>query len=84
MGRLINIGFGNVINDEKIISIIKPEAAPVKRMVQGAKDIGNCVDATCGRKCKAVIVTDTGRIVLSALLPDTIAGRVNQNERGGE
>lgn len=82
MSKLINIGFGNVVNMEKIIAVIKPEAAPVKRMVQNAKDNGSCIDATCGRKCKAVIVTEYGQIVLSALLPDTIAGRVNQIEEG--
>lgn len=85
LNRLVNIGFGNVINEEKIIAVIKPEAAPVKRMVQGAKDQGSCVDATCGRKCKSVIVTESGQIVLSALLPDTITGRVNQkNEEGNK
>ena len=80
VNRLINIGFGNVVNVDKVVAVIRPEAAPVKRMVQSAKDMGSCVDATCGRKCKAVIVTQTGQIILSALLPDTIAGRVNQIE----
>ncbi|ABX43238.1 DUF370 domain-containing protein [Lachnoclostridium phytofermentans] len=80
MNKLINIGFGNVVNAGKIISVIRPEAAPVKRMVQNAKDSGSCVDATCGRKCKAVVVMETGQIVLSALLPETIANRVNQRE----
>lgn len=85
LGRLINIGFGNVVNEDKVVAVIKPEAAPVKRMVQGAKDSGSCVDATCGRKCKSVIVTDNGQLVLSSLLPDTIAGRVNQkNEEGNK
>lgn len=80
MNKLINIGFGNVVNAGKMISVIRPEAAPVKRMVQNAKDSGNCIDATCGRKCKAVVVMETGQIVLSALLPETIANRVNQRE----
>lgn len=78
MNRLINIGFGNVVNSGKIISIISPDAAPVKRMVQTAKDTGMAIDATCGRRTKAVIVTDSGHIILSSLLPETIAGRVNQ------
>ncbi len=77
MSRLINIGYGNVVNAEMILAVIRPEAAPVKRMVQLAKDNGTYVDATCGRKCKSVIVAENGRIILSALLPDTIAGRVN-------
>lgn len=80
MNKLINVGFGNVINTDKIVTIIRPEAAPIKRMVQHAKDNGNCVDATCGRKCKSVIVVEEGRLVLSALLPETIANRVNQKE----
>lgn len=77
MNRLINIGFGNVVNTNKIVGIISPEAAPIKRMVQSAKDAGTAIDATCGRKTKAVIVTDSGHLVLSALLPETIANRVN-------
>lgn len=78
MNRLINIGFGNVINSSKIVSIISPDAAPIKRMVQTAKDTGMAIDATCGRRTKAVIVTDSGHLILSSLLPDTITGRVNQ------
>ncbi len=77
MNRLINVGFGNVVNSNKIISIISPDAAPVKRMVQSAKDTGMAIDATCGRRTKAVIVTDSGHLILSSLLPDTISGRVN-------
>ncbi|NLK03636.1 MAG: DUF370 domain-containing protein [Clostridiales bacterium] len=78
LNRLINVGFGNVVNSNKILSIISPDAAPVKRMVQSAKDTGMAIDATCGRRTKAVIVTESGHLILSSLLPDTIAGRVNQ------
>lgn len=77
MNRLINVGYGNIVNANKIVSIISPDAAPVKRMVQNAKDSGLAIDATCGRKTRAVIVTDSGHLVLSALLPETIASRVN-------
>ena len=77
LNRLINIGFGNIVNVERIVGIISPEAAPVKRMVQSAKDNGLAVDATCGRRTRAVIVMDSGHLMLSALLPETIAGRVN-------
>ena len=77
MGRMINIGYGNVVNADKILAVVKPEAAPIKRMVAVAKDHDTYVDATWGRKCKSVIVSVEGRIVLSALLPETIAGRVN-------
>ncbi|MDD3174551.1 MAG: DUF370 domain-containing protein [Herbinix sp.] len=80
MNKLVNVGFGNVVNSNKIISIISPEAAPIKRMVQTAKDNGMAIDATCGRRTKAVIVTESGHLILSSLLPETIAGRVNQKE----
>lgn len=80
MNRLINVGFGNIVNANKVVSIISPEAAPVKRMVQNAKDNGMAIDATCGRRTRAVIVTDSGHFVLSALLPETIAARVNGND----
>lgn len=80
MNRLINIGFGNVVNINKIVSVISPEAAPIKRMVQNAKDGGTAIDATCGRKTKAVLVMDSGHLVLSALLPETITNRVNSKE----
>ncbi len=69
-----------MVNSSKIVGIIKPEAAPIKRMVQNSKDAGTAIDATCGRKTKAVIVTDSGHLVLSALLPETIANRVNAKE----
>ncbi|SHO53619.1 DUF370 domain-containing protein [Anaerocolumna xylanovorans] len=80
MNRLINVGFGNVVNADKIVGIISPEAAPIKRLVQNAKDAGNAIDATCGRKTKAVLVMDSGHLVLSSLLPDTISNRVNMKE----
>jgi len=75
MSNLIHIGFGNVVNIEKIISIVSPDAAPIKRMVQRAKENGTVIDATQGRKTKSVIVMENGQIVLSALLTDTIVKR---------
>jgi len=80
LNKLVNVGFGNVVNSSKIIGIISPEAAPIKRMVQSAKDNQMAIDATCGRRTKAVIVTESGHLILSSLLPETIAGRVNQKE----
>ncbi|MCX4270223.1 MAG: DUF370 domain-containing protein [Lachnospiraceae bacterium] len=71
---LINIGYGNVVNSNKIVAIVSPDAAPIKRLVQAAKENKTAVDATQGRKTKAVIITDN-HVILSALLPDTIAGR---------
>jgi regulator of extracellular matrix RemA (YlzA/DUF370 family) len=84
MNRLINIGFGNVVNSNKIVGIISPEAAPIKRLVQNAKDAGNAIDATCGRKTKAVLVMDSGHLILSSLLPDTIANRINSREENND
>lgn len=75
MDKLINIGFGNIVNTAKIIAIVSPDSAPIKRMVQGAKEAGTAIDATQGRKTKAVLVMESSQIVLSALLPETIAGR---------
>ena len=76
----VNIGFGNVVNSEKVYSIVSPDAAPVKRMVQNAKDNGNAIDGTCGRKTKAVMVMENNTVVLSSLLPETIAARMNSDE----
>ena len=67
---LVNIGYGNVVNMDKVVSIIKADAAPIKRMVQAAKDNNLAVDATCGRKTKCVLVMESGHIVLSALLSE--------------
>ena len=76
----VNIGFGNVVNEDRIVAVVSPEAAPIKRIVQLAKDNGSAIDATCGRKTRAVIICDSGHVVLSALLPDTIAGKTSKNE----
>lgn len=75
MNKLIHIGFGNIVNTGKIIAIVSPDSAPVKRMVQKAKENGMAIDATQGRKTKAVLVMENSQLVLSALLPETIAGR---------
>lgn len=75
--KLINIGFGNTVSADKIVAIVSPEAAPIKRLVQEAKDNKTAIDATCGRKTRAVIVTDSGYIVLSAIQPETISGRMD-------
>lgn len=81
MNKLIHIGFGNIVNTGKIVAIVSPDSAPVKRMVQSARESGTAIDATQGRKTKAVVVMENGQLVLSALLPETIAGRA-QTESG--
>ncbi len=73
--QLINIGFGNVVAQEKIVAIVSPDAAPVKRLVQEARDQGKVVDASCGRRTRAVLIMDSGHVVLSALQPETVASR---------
>jgi len=73
--KLINIGFGNMVSSARIIAIIGPESAPVKRLVQDSRDKGLLIDATCGRRTRAVIVADSGHVILSAILPETVAGR---------
>lgn len=80
MGRLINIGFGNVVNTDKIVSVLNPDSAPIKRIIQNAKDSGASIDATQGRRTRSVIVTEDEYIILSALQPETIAGRFNNND----
>lgn len=75
--QLINIGFGNMVSAERIISIVSPESAPIKRIVQEAKDSKNAIDATFGRRTRSVIIMDSGHIILSAVQPETIAGRVD-------
>ncbi len=77
MMKLINIGYGNMISAARIVTIVSPESAPIKRLVQEAKDDGRAIDATYGRKTRAVIVMDSGHIVLSSLITDTLAARIN-------
>ena len=77
--KLINIGYGNMISSQRIVTIVSPDSAPIKRLVQEAKDDGRAIDATFGRKTRAVIVMDSGHIVLSSLVTDTLAARINEN-----
>ncbi len=81
---LIHIGFGNIVNTAKIIAIVSPESAPVKRLVQNAKEKGMVIDATQGRKTKSVLVMENSQVVLSALLPETIANRVQSGKTVGD
>ncbi len=75
--KLVNIGFGNMISAERVVAVVSPESAPVKRMVQEAKDKGNLIDASHGRKTKAVLITDSDHIVLTYLPTDKIAEKIN-------
>ncbi len=82
--RLINIGFGNVVASSRIIAIISPESAPIKRIIQEARDKGMLIDATYGRRTRAVVVTDSGHIILSAVQPETVANRLEQADADDE
>ena len=77
--RLVNIGFGNIIAANKIIAIVSPDSAPIRRLVQDARDEGKAIDATCGRKTRAVLIMDSGHIILAAVQPETVAGRVDKD-----
>lgn len=81
MAKLMNIGFGNVINTDKILCIITPDSAPAKRQIQRAKEENRLIDATQGRRTRAVIFTVNQMLVISALLPDTLAGRFESEAR---
>lgn len=74
---LINIGYGNLVASERIVAVVATEAAPVRRMIQEARDRGSVIDATCGHKTKAAIMMDSNHLVLSPLMPETVAGRMN-------
>ena len=78
--KLINIGFGNMISAGRLVAIVSPDSAPIKRMVQEARDRGTLIDATYGRRTRAVLIMDNDHLVLSALQPDTVASRLESRE----
>ncbi len=77
--KLINIGFGNVISANRLVAIVSPDSAPIKRMVQDARDRGILIDASYGRRTRAVIIMDSDHIILSAVQPSTVAHRLDEN-----
>lgn len=78
--KLINIGFGNMISSSRLVTIVSPESAPIKRIIQEARDDSRLIDATYGRRTRAVIVMDSDHIILSAIQPETIAGRLEDED----
>lgn len=78
--KLINIGFGNLVSSDKLVAVVAPDSAPVKRIVQEAKQSGMLIDATCGRKCKAVLIHESNHVVLSAVSCETIQNRAEESE----
>lgn len=75
--KLINIGFGNMVSANRIIAIVSPESAPIKRIIQDVRDKGLLIDATYGRRTRAVVIMDSGHVILSAIQPETVAGRMS-------
>lgn len=82
--KLINIGFGNMVSANRIIAIVSPESAPIKRIIQDAKERGSLIDATYGRRTRAVIMTDSDHVILSAIQPETVANRLNDSSDSDE
>ncbi|MCK8818218.1 DUF370 domain-containing protein [Natroniella sulfidigena] len=78
--KLINIGFGNIVAANRIIAIVSPESAPIKRVIQDARDRGMLIDATYGRRTRAVVVTDSDHIILSAVQPETVSQRLTDED----
>ena len=78
--KFINIGFGNMVASERIVTIVSPDSAPIKRLIQDAKDSGRVIDVSCGRRTRAVIVTDSEHVILSAIQAETIANRLDSTD----
>ena len=81
--KLVNIGFGNIVAANRLIAIVGPESAPIKRAVQEAREQGRLIDATCGRRTRAVIITDSDHVILSAVQPETVAHRLSAKDAAG-
>ena len=82
--KLINIGFGNLINAGRLVAIVSPESAPIKRIIQDSKEKGMLIDATHGRRTRAVLITDSDHVILTYLQSETVANRLNDTENGAE
>lgn len=82
--KLINIGFGNIVSANRIISIVSPESAPIKRIIQEARDAGMLIDATYGRRTRAVIICDSHHVILSAVQPETVANRLSTKDAASQ
>ena len=81
---LVNIGYGNIISVNRLIAIVSPDSAPIKRLIQQTKETSKLIDGTCGRRTKSVIILDSGHVVLSAIMPETIAQRLEASKQEGE
>ena len=82
--KFINVGFGNMVALERIVALVSPDSAPIKRLVQDSKDEGRVIDVTCGRRTRAVIITDRELVILSAIQTETIANRMDSDDAGDD
>ena len=82
--KFINIGFGNMVAADRVVTIVSPDSAPIKRLIQDSKDAGRVIDVSCGRRTRAVIITDSEHVILSAIQAETIANRLDSGEIDGE
>ena len=82
--KLINIGFGNMVSANRLVAIVSPESAPIKRIITDARERGSLIDATYGRRIRAVIITDSDHVILSAVQPETVANRLNDDDEEEE
>ena len=80
--NLINIGYGNMVSADKMVSVVSPDSAPIRRLIQQAREMFKLVDGTCGRRTRAVMIFESGHVILSALMPDTITQRIEQLNGG--
>ena len=78
--KFINIGFGNMVAADRVVAVVSPDSAPIKRLIQDAKDQGRTIDVSCGRRTRAVIITDSEHVILSAIQAETIAGRLENDD----
>ena len=78
--KFINVGYGNMAAAHRLIAVVSPDAAPIRRLIQDARDAGHVIDATCGHKTRAVIITDSEHVILSPLLPETVAARIDERK----
>ena len=82
--RFLNIGFGNLVSTARVVAIVSPDSAPIKRIVQDVRERGDLIDATCGRRTRAVVIMDSGHVILSPLQPDTLNARLEQRNESTE
>ena len=78
--KIVNIGFGNMVSSNRVIALVSPDSAPIKRLIQDSKDSGRAIDVTCGRRTRCVIITDSDHIILSAIQPETVSNRIAGDE----